>query len=732
MTETAAVLQLVILRDGLLVGTEVFVPGKYTVGSARTAELRLEDAKVEPQHAVLYFHNARAAIQDAQSRGGVFVNGHRIRACEIRAQDEVQVGPFLLKIRILTKQPAAQPSGPPPEVAALLGATSPGGSPLQLGPSARPAAAPHPGASAAIASTVPAQAPVTTAPAVMPQGRPRATSHALADTAPEKAPSPPVRLVPPPSVTPAGTVPSARRMAQQVAPQVTTAAAAKLSYPGIDLPTDSFTLPSELEIEEETAVTAQTRVPGQVETKPGTHEAPAPRARSSAHARPPTDARGPARLNVELWWGADRQLARSFGALPDKATVRGAHADDAAIPLWGFTLPANAQGFELLQRHGDAWRLFVPPEAAVEVRRPGTEDFLPLSPGHIREEGGRRYVELAHGTAARLSEGEMSLVAFGAPAPERMRGNPLAGMPWLVIALFVLLGGGFTTLVVLAPDTHEVPDFVPKHLPPVAVKLIAPEPKKKEEAAKKLAELKEKAPAKKEAPATKETNVAKRQEKRTTSPAAQENKALKALSKLTAAGPATTDVLAAVDKMGSGPGSKKNSFKLSDMVGKDPIANAGLGTVGLGGGGRGGAGTRGLEVLQGKGGGGIGALGSKGFGSGGKVGGTVTRASARQVAAQGSIDRDGVAKVINANLQEVRACYERALLKEPGLAGKAVLEWSINTQGGVTTAKTKSSTLRNAEVEACILRSIKTWKFPQAKGGQVIVTYPFVFNSVGY
>jgi len=116
----------------------------------------------------------------------------------------------------------------------------------------------------------------------------------------------------------------------------------------------------------------------------------------------------------------------------------------------------------------------------------------------------------------------------------------------------------------------------------------------------------------------------------------------------------------------------------------------------------------------------------------GAVGGTVTRASARAVSVQGSIDREAVAKVVNAHLQEVRGCYERALLREPALAGKVVLEWTISLAGKVTTAKTKSSTLKSSAVEACILQSLKSWQFPPAKGGIVIVSYPFLFNSVGY
>ncbi|MFL5318773.1 MAG: AgmX/PglI C-terminal domain-containing protein, partial [Myxococcaceae bacterium] len=261
--------------------------------------------------------------------------------------------------------------------------------------------------------------------------------------------------------------------------------------------------------------------------------------------------------------------------------------------------------------------------------------------------------------------------------------------------------------------------------------LLAPE--KKEKAKEELKKLQEKTK-----PKEKKTEVAKAEKKieekiPPKAVAAPETKALKALAKLTAAGP-MKDLLAATDKLGSGPGDKRiknTDYKLSGLIGKQPIANAGVGLFGLGGGGKGGGSTLGMEMLHGKGGGGIGALGAGSVGKG-AVGGVVTRASARSITAQGSIDREAVAKVVNSHLQEVRGCYERALLKDPSLAGKVVLEWQISTAGAVVTAKTKTSTLRNQAVEACILQNLKTWHFPPAKGGLVIVSYPFLFNSVGY
>jgi outer membrane biosynthesis protein TonB len=139
-------------------------------------------------------------------------------------------------------------------------------------------------------------------------------------------------------------------------------------------------------------------------------------------------------------------------------------------------------------------------------------------------------------------------------------------------------------------------------------------------------------------------------------------------------------------------------------------------------------GFKGMENLRGKG---IGALGAGNIGKG-SVSGTVSHATSHNIGAQGTIDKEAVAKVINSHLHEVSACYERALLKTPGLAGKIVLEWGISIAGAVTSARTKSSTMKSADVESCILNALKLWKFPPAKGAGVVISYPFMFNSVGF
>ncbi|QDE66696.1 hypothetical protein BHS09_06560 [Myxococcus xanthus] len=756
MSGQPSVLQVVILRDGLLVGTEVFVPGTYALGSDPSSDLRLDDPSVEPRHALLYFQNGRAAVQDAGSSTGLFVNGHRVSACEIRPVDEVLCGPFILKTRVLSQKPQEAKPQPPPEVAALLGAAQAPTPFAAPPPQAAAPAAPPPSAAPArqlrpatgvppLSATMPAArvpqqvaavppvhvatqvafptpAQPVPAVAVVPPVAQQASVRAAGDHAhglPQAQPA----LIPVPGAqqapvgVPASTVPSVRRRA---APEP-----APVANPGMqfadelmaDLALDPLPEPTGPLLEEQRTLTRPTHAP---RIAPG---------------------KGTAQLYLELYWGAVRRDARRFA--PDKKKPVQASLDlEGAMPLWGFTLPEGAP-FTLAEPLNNAFRLFVPPGTDVE-KSSGDGRFTPVTGAALESDGSRRFLTLREGTAARLTQGQMSLVAYAAPKPARVFVNPLKGLPWLTLTCLGLFASAMAAFLVMKPHRQEVADFQQKSLPPVALRLIAPEPKKKEEAKKKLEAIKEQAkkPTKEKVaekappkPVEKTPPPPKQPEQAVAAAAPPQNKALKALAKLSAAGPATNDLLAAVDKLGSGPGSKnvKNSnYKLSGLIGKAPIANAGLGTFGLGGGGKGGGATLGAELLRGKGGGGIGALGAGGVGKG-KVGGTVTRATARSIAStQGTVDREAVARVINSNLHEVHGCYERALLKDPGLAGKVVLEWTIGTNGRVVAAKTKSSTLRNASVESCILSKLKSWTFPSPKGGVVIITYPFLFNSVGY
>jgi outer membrane biosynthesis protein TonB len=717
------VLQVVIMRDGLLVGTEVFVPGQYTLGSGDAADLRLDDASVGPAHAYLYFQNGRAAIQDGGA-GGTYVNGHKVQACEVRPVDEIACGPFTLKIRVMGQKPAAK-AAPPPNVAALLG-----------GPAAPPpqAAAPVPR---------PAPAPVPLPAAAKPQPPATVVSNRRMNAAPQ-AVEPPVtaragHLRPVPIEDGESRTESVSLGAELFDPTNPRGAA-------IETGDEMLTVPLPHAVPAHDAHGAAT-VQARVHQPAAAHKAapqkpvnaPAARAHPSGRAQPQaryspgvpsaSDGKGKAALFVELYWGDTRKYSNSYKHIDAKKKLVAREDDAAPLPLYGFPIEGDFV-FAEQNKKNELYRVFVPPGAAVE-RRAQDGKFYPVQVETLEQAPDqRRCITLGSGHAVRFSAASnVMLLAYVQPAIPKPFVNPLKGMPWLALAVLALFTSAFGAFVFYFAEMPVEADFTGKMVNPVAVKLIAP-PKPEEK--KKLEKLEKKIKKEEKKPVEVAKKIEKELPKQVAVPQ-ETKKALKSIEKLSAAGPAMKDLLAAVDKLGGGPGAKnaKNDFKLSGLIGKAPIANAGIGTFGIGGGGAGGMGIKGAELLRGKGGGGIGALGAGNVGKG-SVAGTVTRASTRSIGAQGSIDKEAVAKVINSHLGEVSSCYERALLKTPGLAGKIVLEWQITTSGTVGFAKTKTSTMQSPAVESCILASLKTWKFPAAKGAGVVITYPFMFNSVGY
>ncbi|MCK6522918.1 AgmX/PglI C-terminal domain-containing protein [Myxococcota bacterium] len=93
------------------------------------------------------------------------------------------------------------------------------------------------------------------------------------------------------------------------------------------------------------------------------------------------------------------------------------------------------------------------------------------------------------------------------------------------------------------------------------------------------------------------------------------------------------------------------------------------------------------------------------------------------------MDRALIDRVIKQNMNRLRYCYQRELTKDPTLGGKVVVKFSIDKSGGVSSAAIKSSSLNNSAVESCMTKSFMSFKFPEPKGGGVvIVSYPFLFS----
>ena len=95
------------------------------------------------------------------------------------------------------------------------------------------------------------------------------------------------------------------------------------------------------------------------------------------------------------------------------------------------------------------------------------------------------------------------------------------------------------------------------------------------------------------------------------------------------------------------------------------------------------------------------------------------------------LTKDEVARVIHAHINEIRFCYESAILKDSTLAGKVLIDFKINATGIVPNAGVSETSVNDNQVGNCLVAKLRNWKFPQPRGGvMVAVSYPFVFKSL--
>ena len=157
--------------------------------------------------------------------------------------------------------------------------------------------------------------------------------------------------------------------------------------------------------------------------------------------------------------------------------------------------------------------------------------------------------------------------------------------------------------------------------------------------------------------------------------------------------------------------------------------------------GSGGLGSRGSGLGGGGTADGLGGLGTKGRGRGssgyGKGGGSVGKKrtggsikSGGSPIVLGALDKSLIDAVIKRHMNQIRYCYQRELTKNPKLKGKIVVKFVIAGNGTVSKASIKSSSMGSKKVEGCITGRFKRFKFPEPKGGGiVIVSYPFIFST---
>jgi TonB family protein len=110
------------------------------------------------------------------------------------------------------------------------------------------------------------------------------------------------------------------------------------------------------------------------------------------------------------------------------------------------------------------------------------------------------------------------------------------------------------------------------------------------------------------------------------------------------------------------------------------------------------------------------------------VKGNVKASSGDEIGGTGEFDSSAVVAMIKTRLRAIQMCYEQQLRRNPTLAGKVTVEFSIQPRGNVTDVKVKENTTGDAAVGTCVANTVSTFRFnPGPEGGSVTYAYPFVF-----
>jgi hypothetical protein len=370
--------------------------------------------------------------------------------------------------------------------------------------------------------------------------------------------------------------------------------------------------------------------------------------------------------------------------------------------------------------------------------------------GKIQKKGNSWTLPLDERSRGKITVGDMTILfQFVTPPPPQprpqlpasVRGSLTSDVDWFFTTIAVVSFLLHLLLVIYLrnvdwprkPDIEEIPDrFVKMIVKPVEK---PPEPKaekkdEKKEEEKKVEKKKPSEEAKKAAPVQKKEMTAEEKAKAAEEKARAEAERRARLAEQVK----STGLLKLLGAKADGGGS------LADVLGKGDVdrdqekAFQGVGGIGV---------ASANDQLRGikTGGSGSGRVatvgGLRGGGAieGGTTGGAATEKKVSGIvkseapAVDGSLDPGLVSKEVKARIGAIKACYERALKRNPNLSGKVVIHWTITAAGTVSGVDIEQDTLGDAEVASCMKSLVARWRFPAPAGGSVDVSFPFVFQA---
>jgi TonB family protein len=681
-----SVIQVFVLRDGALEGTELVSSDHFVVGSDGLADVVLEDPSVSPRHLGVFVHEGRLAVSDLGSSTGTVIGGARIEGSRyVSSREDVVVGPFTLKLKLMSSAAPEQraPSGVPAPAAApplpqpltLHGSTpSPSGAPSETIVSAGQQ---NPGSTALSAQTFD-HASATLQHTITDEVRPAAiigsdeTTDVDSLQAP-RSPSRPRERTPSPSEPVGGS------------PAVTDD---EHDLEDADDDAHSDDVPWSLVARLSSTLDQGPTAPAVVEVVHCRGE------RVLDHRL----VRRGERFVFGSEWSADALAERGLEAPIPVVQLRGEdRAELMPHPLVTSRVGSMTSTASTIAR-GEQATLSVGDDRLI-VRFVAVPAFV-WSPEQRQElHAARRLNAIAGFCAAVLL-------------------SSLGAMSWLYgfrskdVDVIELGDDGFADIVIKDLEFKEPP---PKKEPERPAPIQTPEPAAPppETAATPAPEPASKEPAKPTPSSTTPSEAPK-----ATGLAA----ALSSIPKVNDSASSQNLNAALSNIKGVRVPGAQGDFKTSALTGKGPSAGVQIG------GAAGGVATSGINSLIRKDGA-AGSLGGKGDRAvAGKV---TTQPRLSSVKGAGELSKDEIQRVINAHVGEIQYCYEKQLRGNSGLAGRVVLEWTVTPAGAVSVVKVSTSSLSSSDATNCMMDRVKKWKFPKPRGnGGVTVVYPFVFNTI--
>jgi hypothetical protein len=125
----------------------------------------------------------------------------------------------------------------------------------------------------------------------------------------------------------------------------------------------------------------------------------------------------------------------------------------------------------------------------------------------------------------------------------------------------------------------------------------------------------------------------------------------------------------------------------------------------------------------------VASIGSLRGGGGVRAGGVraIVRQDGPATVGEG-LERIVVEKEVRARMSALKACYERALSRDPVAAGKLVLRWSVALDGRVQDVGLEADTLKREEATSCMSSLIQRWRFPPPSS-VVAISFPLEFKA---